>query len=108
MIISSLIQTILSVPEFHRIGCKLQFTDYNRRSGINNKCLHCLTLPRRIPIHFYCYCMHMGCICQPKFLHFHGKLDSLLFEIHTQYFYFNNITDTDNFQRMLDVAVTHL
>ena len=38
MIISSLIQTILSVPEFHRIGCKLQFTDYNRRSGINNEC----------------------------------------------------------------------
>ena len=38
MIISSLIQTILSVPEFHRIGCKLQFTDYNRRSGIHNEC----------------------------------------------------------------------
>jgi len=46
----------------------------------------------------------MGRICQPIFLHFHGKLDSLLFEIHTQHLYFNNITDTDNFQRMLDVA----
>ena len=35
LIISSLIQTVLSVTESHRFGCIVQFTDFHCRSGIS-------------------------------------------------------------------------
>lgn len=49
-----------------------------------------------------------------RFLHgtrtldLHCKLNPLLFHIHTQNFHFHDIPDADDFQWMLDKAVTHL
>ena len=33
--ISSLIQTVLSVPELHRISCQWQVADFHRRLGLS-------------------------------------------------------------------------
>ena len=80
MIISSLIQTILSVPEFHRIGCKLQFTDYNRRSGINNECSPLShPAPKNSCSFLRYYCMRLEWGCQLFFRYFRAFWDFFAF-----------------------------
>ena len=80
MIISSLIQTILSVPEFHRIGCKLQFTDYNRRSGINNECASLFhPAPKNSYSFLRYYCMRLEWGCQLFFRYFRAFWDFFAF-----------------------------
>ena len=80
MIISSLIQTILSVPEFHRIGCKLQFTDYNRRSGIHNECSPLShPAPKNSCSFLRYYCMRLELGCQLFFRYFRAFWDFFAF-----------------------------
>ena len=80
MIISSLIQTILSVPEFHRIGCKLQFTDYNRRSGIHNECSPLShPAPKNSCSFLRYYCMRLEWGCQLFFRYFRAFWDFFAF-----------------------------
>ena len=65
---SSLIQTILSVPDSHQIGCLLFINssrtfDYSnhRRSGIYSRIYYMnITLPRRIPYLIY---IAIVCVC---------------------------------------------
>ena len=52
LMFSSLIQTILSVPEFHRFGCQGSSRTIPSVGNLQSY-FRCTTLPRRIPVHLY-------------------------------------------------------
>ena len=68
---SSLIQTILSVPESHRFGCFMQFTDYTvgREYALSQH-----PAPKNSYFFLRHYCMHYVLDCQLFFVFFLLKL----------------------------------